>query len=432
MNILVSSIFTSELTFIVPYANNTQRYYVTQNSTHQYFHILNAESEISNKYILTDQAAYYIRTQIDKQSCINSEKQQTIFVPNLSEYDYLKETVLNGKKVQHFRKFAVISNEIENMTFFSSSNEQQDFYCIKRGDMCIPVRWEMNSISNFNSHKDLYIIDYNTFEPKIEDSFFAIPEICIGSQQILKTPTEHNKPSGRECWLSGEIADSIDWRVRGISTPVKDQIACGSCWTFATAGAIEGRINVLRNQANPIRISEQSIVDCFWDQKDKDSFLWSQGCEGGQPDNAMKFFIGKNLALEKNYPYYGQNDFCKAELLNYTEFKVVDVCQVPNDVNQLKLALMEGPVAVTIDVTKAMSQYAGGVFNDQSCKTKFQDLVHNVLCVGYGKDEQHGEYWIIKNSWSNNWGVDGYIYISIKNNICGVLTDAAYPVIERS
>ena len=44
---------------------------------------------------------------------------------------------------------------------------------------------------------------------------------------------------------------------------------------------------------------------------------------------------------------------------------------------------------------------------------------HTVLVVGYGK-EKGVPYWLVKNSWSSSWGIDGYVKLAWKNNICGV------------
>lgn len=50
---------------------------------------------------------------------------------------------------------------------------------------------------------------------------------------------------------------------------------------------------------------------------------------------------------------------------------------------------------------------------------------HAVLAVGYGT--LNGEpYWLIKNSWSTYWGNSGYVLMSMKDNNCGVATDATY------
>lgn len=42
----------------------------------------------------------------------------------------------------------------------------------------------------------------------------------------------------------------VDWRIKGGVGMVKDQIACGSCWTFGTIGCLEARINIQMMKKN--------------------------------------------------------------------------------------------------------------------------------------------------------------------------------------
>jgi cathepsin L len=80
-----------------------------------------------------------------------------------------------------------------------------------------------------------------------------------------------------------------------------------------------------------------------------------------------------------------------------------------------------GPVSIAIDVTEdKFMLYKDGIFVDDTCKNTENDLNHGVLIVGYGTnttdDGTSMDYWIVKNSWGNSWGEDGYIRMARNMN----------------
>ncbi|RNF16709.1 cruzipain [Trypanosoma cruzi] len=64
--------------------------------------------------------------------------------------------------------------------------------------------------------------------------------------------------------------------------------------------------------------------------------------------------------------------------------------------------------------------YTGGVMT--SCVS--EQLDHGVLLVGYN-DSAAVPYWVIKNSWTTQWGEDGYIRIAKGSNQCLVKEEAS-------
>lgn len=228
--------------------------------------------------------------------------------------------------------------------------------------------------------------------------------------------------------LSEDLPKNFDWRVKGVMTYAKDQLFCGSCWAFSAVGCLESRINIDRVQSEEsaplITLSEQKVVDCNWDT--------SGGCEGGDENGVLLTWATNQQATfptEHNYPYLGEDDYCKNNLDDFTDYTVASYHEVPdNDIVQMKRAIMTGPVSIGVAVPPTFVFYAGGIYNDPACGT---EVDHAVLAIGWGNSE-FGPYWIVRNSWSPLWGQDGYIYIAMKDNLCSITSGAAYVTVAKN
>lgn len=217
---------------------------------------------------------------------------------------------------------------------------------------------------------------------------------------------------------------SVDWRQHGYVTPVKDQGHCGSCWAFSSTGALEGQH--FRRTGDLISLSEQNLVDCS-------KKYGNMGCDGGLMANAFKYIRDNHgVDTENSYPYEAHDDKCRfknrtvgAEDKGYMEIPAGDEAKLT------KAIAMKGPISVAIDASQeSFRLYDGGVYDEPNCGNSEENLDHGVLVVGYGTDAVHGDYYLVKNSWSETWGQSGYIKMARnKQNQCGIATSAVYPVV---
>ncbi|CAN6234573.1 unnamed protein product [Urochloa humidicola] len=216
----------------------------------------------------------------------------------------------------------------------------------------------------------------------------------------------------------------FDWREHGAVGPVKNQGSCGSCWSFSTSGALEGAHFLATGKLEVL--SEQQMVDCDHECDPSDARSCDAGCNGGLMTTAFSYLqkVG-GLESEKDYPYTGTGGTCKFDKSKAVA-QVKNFSVVPVNEDQIAANLVKhGPLAIGINAV-FMQTYIGGVSCPYICG---RHLDHGVLLVGYGsagyapirfKEEP---YWIIKNSWGENWGENGYYKICRGprvQNKCGV------------
>ena len=194
-----------------------------------------------------------------------------------------------------------------------------------------------------------------------------------------------------------ENSNNLDWRERGVVSPVKDQGQCGSCWAFATVETAESAWAIHQNLSSVVWLAPRQLVDCSTE---------NAGCSGGYIDAAMRYVVDYGLVREEVYPYTPNDGACEIPL-HSTVFRP-DGCfrVVSGNERRIRDTLVErGPLVATIDADPSVFQfYTGGIIMREDCGT---ELDHAVQLVGYGVEDAT-KYWIVRNSWGTGWGEEGY------------------------
>ncbi|MBA7483925.1 hypothetical protein ES707_19442 [subsurface metagenome] len=208
------------------------------------------------------------------------------------------------------------------------------------------------------------------------------------------------------------VPSEFDWRNRNGRSyigSIRDQGSCGSCYAFSAAACAEGTYNwaVRKWGENCADFSESFIMWCLG--------RLSQYCD---------HFYG---CYGADYEYMELDALTTYGICEETDFKYVIIdpgfCAHWNDkttvfhswyraacgdVGAIKTAIMKyGVVDAAVLVTVDFMSYSGGIFVDSStdCPAGYYTPAnHAIALVGWGHDEECGDYWILRNSWGAGWG----------------------------
>ena len=211
---------------------------------------------------------------------------------------------------------------------------------------------------------------------------------------------------------------------------------CGSCWAHAATSAISDRIKVARKAAWPdINISPQVIISC--EQKDF-------GCHGGEAYNAFEWMANNEVTDEtcSIYRAFGYEE--KAEVAQpcsamnvcrncnpgeacfvpdqYLVYGVDQFGEVSGEENMMQEIYQRGPIACGIAVPDSLEDYTGGIYCDTTGNV---DIVHDISVVGYGEEDGQ-KFWLVRNSWGEHWGEQGFFRVCRGTNNIAIETDCAW------
>ena len=329
-----------------------------------------------------------------------------------SKVDMTFSHFLKGEEV------ALDSDVLKVYQEFMIEHQGKTFNVNKDMDRFIIFKDNVRKIIAHNSNPDrTYEMGINHLSDKTEEERLAYYYI-MDKQECSATASPKNI-------YNDETPDSYNWLDLDMVSPVKDQKSCGSCWTFSTTGAMESHYKI--HTGGEVLLSEQELVDCPDTEK-----YDTHGCSGGLPSIAFDFIHEFGLEDENNYPYQGHDSDCRYDASKPRVTTDGPFIIEEGNEEQMKEELFHtGPVSVAFQVVSDFMSYKSGVYSSPDCKNSPQDVNHAVLAVGYGTDENGIDYWLVKNSWSETWGDEGYFKIQRGVNMCGIAVCNSYPINVR-
>jgi cathepsin F len=258
------------------------------------------------------------------------------------------------------------------------------------------------------------------------------------------------------------LPDNFDWRALGAVGDVLNQTSGGSCWTFPPAQDTSGPHFLATGDL--LELSEQQLVACD---------VTSDGCDGGWPFRAMQYIskIG-GMVKEEDYPYKGicAWDACgenangmddptptcekdnldeQIESKNVASIGGYQMVAMGEEYEALAAVVLvkNGPLSIAFNA-EGMDYYVHGIVGATQCvdtetgyiqagciseydKCNAASIDHAVLLTGYGV-EDGVEYWMIKNSWGEDWGDSGYYRLLKGVNQCGVVSFVSHSVVKAA
>eukprot|EP00607_Mallomonas_marina_P008317 CAMPEP_0182417924 /NCGR_PEP_ID=MMETSP1167-20130531/2382_1 /TAXON_ID=2988 /ORGANISM="Mallomonas Sp, Strain CCMP3275" /LENGTH=470 /DNA_ID=CAMNT_0024591809 /DNA_START=391 /DNA_END=1803 /DNA_ORIENTATION=+ len=304
-----------------------------------------------------------------------------------------------------------------------------------------------NGKHGITKYSDLSDVEFNDKFGLHKEKKFDV----LSSHQIKNTEIKSNEDNApqeravRESITDDTILDdgpdtlaylstSIDWR-EVYTTPIKDQGDCSASYAFATVQQIESdSIRLELYGISPSHpLSTQQLISCFQQSCDPSSsysaLLWIEEHGGLVYERIFPFESGSSSlpqCISEVDPAITVEAFPMRANTQYEELLFNSMYpygfSMNSETEMAAFVLSTGPITVTINA-EPMKTYQSGILNACPQYPPEEDdstINHAVQLVGIHLDGEGGGYWIMRNSWGTDWGMDGYAYLPYNKNACGI------------
>jgi len=220
------------------------------------------------------------------------------------------------------------------------------------------------------------------------------------------------------CFVRNDLPSKFSWLELNGCTPVKNQGSSGTCWAFPVIATLES--NILIKDGQTVDLSEQWLVSCTHDDAyNFGAFYYLLRTPVNRSIYNYHIRVDQcgdtGAVLEGKCPYSSQDSYNVPCHCPYNHpYKIESFAfvgwiddKVP-ETDSIKQAIMDyGPVAACVWAGDDFINYKSGIFNVHNSGSGG----HAVAIVGWDDTKGEDGVWIIKNSWGEAWGEDGYMRI---------------------
>jgi len=326
-------------------------------------------------------------------------------------------------KAKYKKHYANITEETTRYNVFLSSKQRVEILNRMNGQVAFGINWMSDRYEHEKHKKGLR--RPNGFKP---------------TAPVIDFTARMRSPKG------------IDWRYTKAVTPVKNQGQCGSCWAFSATEAIESAMILATGGKYDFTLSPQQITSCT----PSTGAYGCLGCNGGSTEGAYEYVRstvglanGFYIPYEQSLTETEETKACPSEKVNamdgeleqlsgsYVQVSGFSYAVAPctegacnqQNLKGLAAALENTPVSVCVNAG-VWNDYTGGVLTSAGCGSMAANAQdHCVMAVGFNSTAPT-PYWIVRNSWATTWGDQGYIYLEMAKNTCGLADDVTIPHVK--